>query len=145
LASLSTGRTRMVCGFSWGPVDNPSHCRHGVRHRAVARLPVARKDEAGNPPVAAEMVVVKAARLCRWAAVVPVTLALILLATDWPGLDVRRQQFRIVISYTDPARATAVLALIVLGGVSLIASIALEVQRLASDLRRLLENRPSSG
>jgi hypothetical protein len=38
-----------------------------------------------------------------------------------------------------------VLALIVLGGVSLIASIALEVQRLASDLRRLLENRPSSG
>jgi hypothetical protein len=79
------------------------------------------------------------AKFFRWAALVPVILALVLLATDWPGLDVHRERLRVVVSYTDPARATAVVALILLGGVSLVASIALEVHRMVEDLRRAVD------
>jgi hypothetical protein len=82
---------------------------------------------------------VKAAKVFRWLALVPVVLAIVLLFVDWPGLDVHRERFRVVISYTDPARATAVVALILLGGVSLLASIALEVHEFISEQRRFLE------
>jgi hypothetical protein len=80
-----------------------------------------------------------AARFFRWAALVPLVLAAILALGGWPGVDVRREGFHIVLSYTDPARATAIIALVVLAGVSLIASIAIEVRGLREELRRALD------
>jgi hypothetical protein len=73
------------------------------------------------------------AKLFRWAAAVLFAFGVGFAVSPWPGLDVHRERFHVVVDYPATGRLVAVLALLISSGLALLASISLELSRIRTN------------